>query len=77
MRFIRACVRYSFMAFFNAFLKVDEIGKENFPKEGGYILCSNHVHWMDPIVYVCENKRMIYPIGKEELFSTKNSCILL
>ena len=71
MGFLRGCVRYGFMAYFNLFYKIDIIGKENIPKEGGYILCSNHIHWMDPILYVCENKRMIYAIAKEELFSSK------
>ena len=71
MGLIRSCVRLGFMAYFNLFYKIDEIGKENLPKEGAYILCSNHIHWMDPIVYVCENKRMVYAIAKEELFSTK------
>ena len=69
MGLIRGCVRYSFMALFNLRLKVEEFGKENLPKKGGYVLCSNHVHWMDPIVYVCENKRKVYAIAKEELFS--------
>ena len=71
MGFLRGCVRYVFMAYFNIFYKIEMIGKDNFPKEGGYILCSNHIHWMDPVLYVCENKRMIYVIAKEELFSNK------
>ncbi len=71
MRFIRSCVRYTFMAYFNLFFKLEVMGKENLPKDGAYILCSNHIHWMDPILYVCENKRMMYAIAKEELFSTK------
>ena len=71
MGFLRGCVRYSFMAYFNLFFKKEVVGKENLPKEGGYILCSNHIHWMDPILYVCEIKRMMYAIAKEELFSTK------
>ena len=71
MGLIRSCVRYAFMAYFNLFYKIDEIGKENIPKEGAYIICSNHIHWMDPILYVCETNRMVYAIAKEELFNTK------
>jgi len=59
------------MAYFNLFYNIDEYGKENIPKEGAYILCSNHIHWLDPVLYVCENKRMIYAMAKEELFNTK------
>lgn len=71
MGFIRECVRITFMAYFNMFYKIDEIDKQNFPKKGAYVLCSNHIHWMDPLLYVCENKRMVYVIGKEELFDNK------
>ena len=69
MGFLRGCVRLAFMAYFNLFYKIDEIGKENLPKTGGYVLASNHIHWMDSLLYVCECKRMVYAIGKEELFS--------
>ena len=69
MGLLRSCVRLAFMAYFNMFYKIDEIGKENIPKEGAYVLASNHIHWMDPLLYVCECKRMVYAIGKEELFS--------
>ncbi len=70
MGFFRFVAKYAFMAYFNLFYKVDEINKNNIPKKGAYVICSNHVHWMDPLLYVCENRRMVYVIGKEELFST-------
>ncbi len=34
-------------------------------------MCSNHVHWMDPFVFVASTHRMVYAIGKDELFSNK------
>lgn len=71
MRIIRGFVKYFFKAYFNLFLKIERFGMENIPKEGGYVICSNHIHWQDPIMYVAENKRMIYAIAKEELFSTR------
>ena len=77
MGIIRTIIRYSFMAYFNLFYKIDEYGKENIPKEGAYILCSNHIHWMDPVLYVCENKRMIYAMAKEELFKSKLSSFVM
>jgi len=71
MGFIRGCVRYTFMAYFKLFHRIDEIGRENIPKTGPYIMCSNHIHWLDPVLYVCETPRMVYAVGKEELFSNK------
>ena len=77
MGIIRGCVRYSFMAYFNLFYKIEVYGKENLPKKGGYVLCSNHIHWMDPILYVCKVRRMMYAIAKEELFSTKLKAFIM
>ena len=71
MRFIRQCVIIVFGIYLHIFNKIEVIGKENIPKKGAYVLCSNHVHWIDPIVYVASTWRMIYVIGKEELCSTK------
>ncbi len=70
MRFMRKCVVIFFKVPHKLFSKVEKIGLENIPKEGGYVLCSNHIHWQDPILYVSSTKRMIYAIAKEELFST-------
>ena len=68
-------VRTLFKGFFNIYChlvyKLDVRGLENIPKEGGAILCSNHVHFLDSISIVIFIKRMIYPMAKEELFNTK------
>ena len=77
MGLIRGIVRNSFYAYFHMRYKIEAIGKENIPKEGGYILASNHIHWMDPILYVCETKRFVYAIAKEELFSTKLKAFIM
>ena len=47
------------------------IGKENIPKEGGYILCCNHQSNFDPVVLGSGVKRPIHYMGKEELFEGK------
>ena len=70
MRFMRKCVVTFFKIRHGLFNKIERIGLENIPKEGGYVLSSNHIHWQDPILYVSEVKRMMYAIAKEELFST-------
>ena len=44
------------------------VGQENVPKEGGAILCPNHVHAMDSVIIVTTNKRKVHFMAKEELF---------
>ena len=56
---------------FRLLYKIDIKGLENIPVEGGAILCSNHIHALDSVLYVTRVKRMIYAMGKEELFNTK------
>lgn len=56
---------------FHLFYRVDIKGLENIPKEGGVILCSNHIHALDSVLYVTRIRRMVYSMGKEELFNTK------
>jgi len=56
---------------FHLLYRVDIKGLENIPKEGGAILCSNHIHALDSVLYVTRIKRMIYAMAKEELFNTR------
>jgi len=56
---------------FRLLYKVDIKGLENIPSDGGAILCSNHIHALDSVLYVTRIKRMVYAMGKEELFNTK------
>lgn len=43
-------------------------GKENIPKKGGYIFCSNHVSTLDPAFWVIALPRRVHFMAKEELF---------
>ncbi|WP_142826467.1 lysophospholipid acyltransferase family protein [Planococcus soli] len=45
------------------------IGAENFPKEGGILLCSNHIHALDPPVVGMTAPRTVHFMAKEELFN--------
>ncbi|WP_397537654.1 lysophospholipid acyltransferase family protein [Rummeliibacillus pycnus] len=48
--------------------RIEVIGLENFPKEGGILLCSNHIDNLDPpIVGIC-SPRPVNFMAKEELF---------
>lgn len=48
--------------------RMDVIGIENFPQDGGILLCSNHIDNLDPpIVGIC-SPRPVNFMAKEELF---------
>ncbi|WP_409270488.1 lysophospholipid acyltransferase family protein [Neobacillus sp. SCS-31] len=44
-------------------------GLEHFPKEGGVLLCSNHINNLDPPVVGITAPRPVHFMAKEELFS--------
>ena len=49
--------------------RIQVIGKENIPKEGGFVLASNHLSAVDPVFLVIARywgKKMII-LGKDEL----------
>lgn len=43
------------------------IGKENIPKNGGFIICGNHTALLDPVFLLLTCPRRIYFMAKEEL----------
>ncbi|WP_338470109.1 lysophospholipid acyltransferase family protein [Niallia sp. XMNu-256] len=45
------------------------IGRENFPKDGGVLLCSNHISNLDPPTVGIAAPRPVHFMAKEELFS--------
>ena len=51
------------------FFKVS--GRENIPKEGGFILCSNHLSNYDPVLLGLSQNRQIFYMAKAELFKNK------
>lgn len=44
------------------------IGKENIPKEGGLLLCPNHVHALDSVCIVSSTKRPVRALARESLY---------
>ncbi len=44
------------------------IGKENVPKNGGVLLCANHVSYIDPPALGCASPRPVHFMAKVELF---------
>jgi len=68
--------QYKFATIMKPFLKllsvvvfrVKTVGKENVPKEGGFILASNHISAPDPGYIYVNLKRPIHYMSKQELF---------
>lgn len=48
--------------------RFEVIGAEKFPKDGGVLLCSNHIHALDPPVVGITAPRPVNFMAKEELF---------
>lgn len=46
-------------------------GRENIPREGGFILASNHISYYDPPLVGCWQPRELYFFAKKELFRNK------
>lgn len=55
------------------FFPTKVVGKENIPKNGGYIICCNHTHFLDVAFLVTYFKCYIRFMAKEELFRGKKS----
>ncbi|MFZ7945074.1 MULTISPECIES: lysophospholipid acyltransferase family protein [Bacillaceae] len=53
---------------FKPWYRVEAIGVENIPKEGGVLLCSNHIHNLDPIIVGIMAPRPVHYMAKEEIF---------
>ncbi len=63
--------RAIFIPIFFLLFRVSAQGAENIPKEGGAIICSNHLSFFDPIAIGIKAKRQIHFVGKKELFKNK------
>ncbi|WP_432359084.1 lysophospholipid acyltransferase family protein [Sporosarcina sp. UB5] len=54
---------------FNPLYRIKIIGKENFPEDGGVLLCANHIDNFDPPVVGITCPRTVHFMAKEELFN--------
>ncbi|MFB3160317.1 1-acyl-sn-glycerol-3-phosphate acyltransferase [Bacillus niacini] len=53
---------------FKPWYRIEVSGLEYFPKEGGVLLCTNHIHNFDPLVVGITAPRPVHFMAKEELF---------
>ncbi|WP_335869738.1 lysophospholipid acyltransferase family protein [Bacillus sp. 2205SS5-2] len=51
------------------FYRIHVVGTEHFPKDGGVLLCTNHINALDPPVVGITAPRPVSFMAKEELFS--------
>lgn len=57
------------VAIVNRMFKIDYVGVENIPEDGGFILAANHIQALDPLIIALGiTKRQLYFMGKKELF---------
>ncbi len=60
-------VRAVALGYIKIFYRVRIFGRENEPKEGGYIAFSNHVSFIDPAFTACAVKRSLHFMAKSDL----------
>ncbi len=58
-------------AWLRIFFRLKISGMENIPRRGGFILASNHMSNLDPIVVSSSCPRQVHFMAKEELFRNK------
>lgn len=64
-------IRSIIKPFFYLIYRMKYIGRENVPSIGAYILASNHMHSVDPILIGCGIKRPVMFMAKAELFKSR------
>ncbi|HET7578571.1 MAG TPA: lysophospholipid acyltransferase family protein [Bacillales bacterium] len=56
------------LAYFKLIHRLKVIGAENVPKEGGVLLCGNHINNLDPPLVGAASPRPVHFMAKAELF---------
>jgi 1-acyl-sn-glycerol-3-phosphate acyltransferase len=63
--------RLFFWWIFKSLCRVKVSGLSNIPREGGFILASNHMSYLDPILLGVSCPRVLHFMAKEELFRNR------
>lgn len=63
--------RFLMKLFIHTFYSVRIEGMAHLPMEGAYIICSNHINYLDPLVVGTSIPRKMSYMAKEELFKNK------
>lgn len=62
------CARPLVFTYFKTVNFIKVVGIENFPKQNGVLLCSNHINNLDPPLVGAVCPRIVYFMAKAELF---------
>lgn len=57
------------LLYFKLFFNIEIHGRENVPKDGAYIVTSNHSSYFDPFIVCLATKRSVAFMSKKELFT--------
>ena len=68
MKGLYAVGQFLLRLFYVPVYRIRVIGRENVPKEGPVLLCSNHVTMKDPVILGIAQRRQVFYMAKEELF---------
>lgn len=68
---MNAFVRYAVILAYKLFYDFKIEGKENVPKEEGFIIASNHRSYADPVLLTMPVRKPVTYMAKEELFKNK------
>lgn len=66
-RFVRKAIKVVLATVYRIIFRVKISG--NVPREGAYILCCNHINYLDAAAIVLFNKRKVNFVAKEDLFT--------
>ncbi|MBL7123278.1 MAG: 1-acyl-sn-glycerol-3-phosphate acyltransferase [Actinobacteria bacterium] len=56
---------------FNLLYRVEKIDLHKVPRNGKFIICSNHISYLDPVVIGAYIPRCVYFMAKKELYNNK------
>ena len=62
-------VRLVLVPFFTLYFRLDRLGREHIPAEGGAIIAANHRSFLDPFIIGACASRPLYFVAKKELFA--------
>lgn len=68
-KFVRKCTKGFLAGLYRIAFRVKITG--SIPQNGSYIICANHINYLDAAAIVLLNKRMVYFVAKEDLFRFK------
>ncbi|MCD4670327.1 MAG: 1-acyl-sn-glycerol-3-phosphate acyltransferase [Actinomycetia bacterium] len=68
-RILYRIIQYFLMGIFSPLYRVTIIDRHKIPKQGRFIVCCNHLSYVDPVIIAAYIPRYTYFMAKKELFS--------